>query len=304
MARETEEQYWHVIISPTQPKRRQGRGEAVAVDKDWPWIERRVLQPRREGKEIVISGQTFSWDEIDRIRITVSDEPTATTIERLRAEDRQSSVGVIRSTSPARRAAAKGRDVTDDLIEGPPGASREKGPAPIRIDARRVMVVYGRDGEARRAMFDFLRAIGLEPGEWRKLVAETGKAAPYVGEILDSAFERAAAVVVLFTPDDEAKLRDEFMTDGEPDYERRLTPQARPNVLFEAGMAFGTHPDRTVLVELGTLRPFSDVFGRHVVRLDGTAAPLRDIATRLKTAGCDIDDRGDDWTDPSRFPNR
>jgi hypothetical protein len=109
---------------------------------------------------------------------------------------------------------------------------------------------------------------------------------------------------VLFTPDDEAKLRDEFVGDNDPDYERRLTPQARPNVLFEAGMAFGIHPDRTVLVEIGQLRPFSDVFGRHVVRLNGTAGPLRDIAGRLKAAGCAVDDGGDDWADPERFPKR
>jgi hypothetical protein len=135
------------------------------------------------------------------------------------------------------RAASYAKDVTDDLIEGPPGTSAEAGAAPDRVDDRRVMVVYGRDGEARRAMFDYLRALGLEPAEWRKLVAETEKGAPYIGEILERAFERAAAVVVLFTPDDEAKLRDELLSDGDPDYERSPTPQARPNVLFEAGMA-------------------------------------------------------------------
>jgi len=64
------------------------------------------------------------------------------------------------------------------------------------------------------------------------------------------------AVVVLFSPDDEAKLRAEFLkaTDG-PD-ERTLTGQPRPNVLFEAGMAFGSKPDNTVSVQLGEMRPF------------------------------------------------
>jgi predicted nucleotide-binding protein len=153
-------------------------------------------------------------------------------------------------------------------------------------------------------MFDFLRALGLQPGEWRRLVAETGKGAPYIGEVLERAFEQAAAVLVLLTPDDEAKLRDDFVRDTDPDYERNPAGQARPNVLFEAGLAFGRHPDRTILVELGELRPFSDVFGRHVVRLDGTERPLRDIASRLETAGCAVDDSGDDWADPARFPIR
>jgi predicted nucleotide-binding protein len=277
--------YWNVIVSPKRQGKGRARDDAVAVDKDRDWIERRILQPRREGRAIAVGGHTLAWDEIERIRITVADAPSAVRIEQIRASDRASSVAMIGGPSFKWRAAAYAEDVTDDLIEGPPGTSSEAGAAPGRVDPRRVMVVYGRDGEARRAMFDYLRAPVLEPGEWRKLVAETEKGAPYIGEILERAFESAAAVVVLLTPDDEARLREEFVTERDPEHERQLTPQARPNVLFEAGMAFGVHPDRTVLVELGVMRPFSDVFGRHVVRLDGTAGPVRDIASRLKSRG-------------------
>jgi predicted nucleotide-binding protein len=170
------------------------------------------------------------------------------------------------------------------------------------VDRRAVMVVHGRNEGARRGMFTFLRALGLRPLEWGTLVAGTKKGAPYVGEVLDHAFRKAAAVVVLFTPDDEARLRESLRVASDPTYETDLTPQARPNVLFEAGMALGLHPDRTILVELGRLRPFSDVYGRHVVRLDGTERPLRDIARRLDHAGCDVDTSGDDWADPKQFP--
>jgi predicted nucleotide-binding protein len=121
--------------------------------------------------------------------------------------------------------------------------------------------------------------------------------------VLDHAFAQAKAVVVLFTPDDEAFLHRDLRGKTEPDYETELTAQARPNVLFEAGMALGVHPDRTVLVELGTMRPFSDIYGRHVVRLDHTDKPLRDIARRLKAIGCTVDDSNDDWTS-TNFPER
>jgi hypothetical protein len=276
------QQFWHVIITEKASGRARRRDDTVAVDKDREWIERRILGPRQLGEPIAVAGRTFEWDEIERVRITVSDVPSATLIEQIKERDRQSSVAVLGGPGYEWRAAHSARDVTDDVIEGPAGTSKEAGPAPSRVDPRRVMVVYGRDAEARRAMFDFLRPLALEPAEWSILVAETGKGAPYVGEILERAFERAAAVVVFFTPDDEARLRDDFLADSDPQYERELTPQARPNVLFEAGMAFGVHPDRTVLVELGELRAFSDIYGRHVVRLDGTEAPLRDIARRLR----------------------
>ena len=171
-----------------------------------------------------------------------------------------------------------------------------------RADPKAVMVVHGRNEHARQAMFEFLRRLGLKPLEWGDLIAGTGKAAPYVGEVLDYAFAAARAVVVLFTPDDEARLRDEFQYPDDESHETDLTPQARPNVLFEAGMALARHPTRTVLVELGRLRPISDLYGRHVVRLNGTEARLRDIAKRLEEAGCGVAPAADAWADPDQFP--
>jgi predicted nucleotide-binding protein len=100
---------------------------------------------------------------------------------------------------------------------------------------------------------------------------------------------------VLFTPDDEAHLRDQFRGANEPAYETELTGQARPNVLFEAGMAMGRNPDRTIIVELGTLRPFSDIAGRHTVKLSNESVARQELAQRLNTAGCPIDLSGRDW---------
>ena len=164
----------------------------------------------------------------------------------------------------------------------------------------RLFVVHGRNDGARNSMFEFLRALGLMPIEWSQAISLTGKASPYIGEILDVAFDRAQAVVVLLTPDEVTYLRSEYATgDEDPD----LTPaaQARPNVLFEAGMAMGRSPDRTVLVEIGALRPFSDVFGRHVVRLDNSAQRRKDLAQRLISAGCSVDLTGEDWLTAGDF---
>lgn len=68
-------------------------------------------------------------------------------------------------------------------------------------------------------------------------------------------------------------------------------------------MALDIHPDRSVLAELGTLRPFSHIYGRQVVRLNETDKPLGEIAHRLKAAGCPVDDSNDDWR-ATKFPER
>jgi predicted nucleotide-binding protein len=162
-------------------------------------------------------------------------------------------------------------------------------------DPRKVFVVHGRDDQARTGLFRFLRSLGLQPMEWTELVASTGRGAPYVGEVLDAGFAQAQAVVVMFTPDDQACLRPHLRQSIEPAFETRPTPQARPNVIFEAGMALGFCPDRTILVELGHLRPFSDLAGRHTVRLDNSTRKRQELANRLNTAGCAVNLGGVDW---------
>jgi predicted nucleotide-binding protein len=161
--------------------------------------------------------------------------------------------------------------------------------------------VHGRDIVARDAVFTFLRAIGIRPIEWTSALELSKKASPYVGEILEAAFSRARAIVVLMTPDDLAQLRPDLLSPSDKPYERVLTGQARPNVIFEAGMAFVTHPDRTVMVQLGNVREFSDVAGRHVVHMSNEYSRRQELAVKLRNAGCDVDTSGTDWVSAGDF---
>src|SRR5688572_22578868 len=106
------------------------------------------------------------------------------------------------------------------------------------------------------------------------------KGAPYVDQVVDAGFGNSRAVIVLLTPDDLARLRPELLSDSDAPFERRETGQARPNVLFEAGRAFSSHPDRTVMVQLGKVRPFSDIAGRHVVHMSNDADKRQELATK------------------------
>jgi predicted nucleotide-binding protein len=178
---------------------------------------------------------------------------------------------------------------------------QRKNAAPTKRRGNSVFVVHGRDEPARDALFAFLRALGLQPLEWTQAIKNTGLASPDIGAILERAFTDAVAVVVLLTPDDEARLRHEHLKSNDPSYEKNLTGQARPNVLFEAGMAFGRNPNSTVLVQLGELRPFSDLAGKHISRLGNDAKSRTELANKLANAGCNVDTSGSDWLDTIKF---
>ena len=150
---------------------------------------------------------------------------------------------------------------------------RSRGAADILTDAaaKNVFVIHGRNDEARVAVSDFLGSVGLNPIQWEAAVRETGHASPYVGQILDAAFAQARAAVVILTPDDIVTLRPDLRRPDDHPGEREYVGQPRPNVLFEAGMAMSLFEDRTIIVEIGKVKSFSDILGRHAVRLADSA---------------------------------
>lgn len=167
-------------------------------------------------------------------------------------------------------------------------------------DTKKLFVVHGRNELARRAIFDFLRSIDLKPIEWSEALALTKQGAPYIGDVLDKAFSEAQAVIVLLTGDDLARIGTRFILPNENKEE--LSPQARPNVLFEAGMAFGRHPERTILVQIGNIRNFSDIAGRHIIYLNNSVEKRQELIDRLKIAGCNVDiSNKRDWVKTGDF---
>lgn len=236
-------------------------------------LEQRFLLPYRQGRAIVTDGRTIMLSDIHRFRVYKSKREVSKF-----------------ATIPWNMM----EDVSDEFITTPPGGELESEPRPDK-NAREVFVVHGRNNAARLAMFAFLRSIHLNPLEWTEVVQRTGKPSPYIGEILNTAFSAAHAIVVVFTPDDEARLKPALWSDNEPPHETEFTGQARPNVFFEAGMAMGRSPNRTVLVEIGDLRSFSDVAGRYMIRFDGSTEKRQELASRLRDAGCPVNLEGTDW---------
>lgn len=198
------------------------------------------------------------------------------------------------SGKPSREEVSMGEDKESKMSESISSVANPK----------KIFVVHGRNEKARRAMFEFLRSIDIQPIEWGEAIKATGKGAPYIGEILNTAFSIAQAIIVLFTGDELVKLRGEYLLDDDPEYEKVLTPQARTNVIFEAGLAFGTHPDRTILVQLmkEKTKPFSDIYGRHFVKLSNETASRFELISKLKTAKCYVNfEHKKDWMTAGDF---
>ena len=162
-------------------------------------------------------------------------------------------------------------------------------------DRRNVFVVHGRNEPARRIIFDQLAAFGLRPIEWSQAVQYTNSPTPSIVDILDAAMDYARAIVVLCTPDDEARLLERYSKPDDPGYESEFTGQARQNVTWEGGMAYGRYRERTVIVQIGSLRPMTDTAGLHALRFDGSVERRKDFGDRLESAGCPVDRSGERW---------
>jgi predicted nucleotide-binding protein len=166
---------------------------------------------------------------------------------------------------------------------------------------RRVFVVHGRDGVLTERIEDLLRCVKLEPLEWETLVGASGSTAPYLGQLVARAPHLAQATLVLLSPDDIVELHPDLIQDNDLPHEQARAGQARPNVLFELGLAMMAYPDRTIVVEVGQMRPIADLGGLNVIRFDGSAVAIKKLLERLKQAGCPVEDSGTAWLSPGRF---
>jgi predicted nucleotide-binding protein len=74
------------------------------------------------------------------------------------------------------------------------------------------------------------------------------------------------------------------------------------NVIFEAGIALGAHPEKTLLIEVGDVRRISDIAGMHIPRLTNDAASRKELAERLrKKLKLKVNTTGDYWLTVGKF---
>jgi predicted nucleotide-binding protein len=180
-----------------------------------------------------------------------------------------------------------------------PGRGTERTDDPDK--ARRVFVVHGRDDRLVRSFFDLLTSVGLRPVEWETLVRASGSTSPVLGQLVAAAPHLAQATLVLLSPDDVVALHSDLYGANDSPAERARGGQARPNVLFELGLAMMAYPERTVVVEIGQMRPIADLAGLNTIHFDGSGVAIKKVLDRLTQAECPVDYSGATWLEPGRF---
>lgn len=204
--------------------------------------------------------------------------------------------GMPRHSAPAAAPAAPARAA---------GRNRTTPPKPVKKTRdNSIWVVHGRDLKLRDDMFTFLRALDLNPIEWEEAIkGAKGNANPIIGEVIDGAMHKAQGILVLFSPDEDAKLRGKYANAKDVKYGlTKLEGQPRPNVILEAGMALGAHSDKTILVQVGDIRDISDIAGKHLVLLNDSMSSRKTLAQRLRDKlKFKVNMDGDDWTKVGKF---
>ena len=160
---------------------------------------------------------------------------------------------------------------------------------------RSVFLVHGRNSQKNAKVRKFLKkGLGLNIVEWETARECVRGQRDYIYDIVLQGIEMSDVTVVLFTDDEEVRLRQEFLQASDYDSlnASNAAPrrQSRPNVYIEAGYAMGRRPKRTIFVvwpdnETGFEFP-SDFDGLHVVRFNGSAKSRETLMRRLEAARC------------------
>lgn len=223
--------FYNVIISQKSNK----SYDEVKMDLTEEEVKTRFIEPYENGESLFINGKTIPITDLDRIRITTNNSPSKEIIKQIEYEDMQSSIAVLGGPTDEWRAADRGKDVTDNYIQGAPGYKKKekknekfvKNVNSSEFSKTKVFIVHGHDINLKNDLEIFLREIKLDPIVLHRQ--------PDEGLTVIEKFERYSDVgfaFILLTPDDIAFSSSKLKL---PDNERELEYRARQNVIFEFG---------------------------------------------------------------------
>jgi predicted nucleotide-binding protein len=253
---------------------------AIRLDLTEAELEQRYLVPRAEGSPLVVKGSTIPLDDIARITIRRSIEPSSTA-----SEHTTWNAGAIETWEEA-IFPQLGEDVTDDYVVGPPGSAARRVQQPARAalggsgSPAPVFIVHGRDQARLYEVVRFLEKTTTPDSVEVRILNEAANAGQTLIEKLERVGGGAAFAVVLLTGDDEGGIA------GSREYQ----PRARQNVIIELGYFLGTigRVRVAILYEAGVELP-SDVHGMAYIPLDPGGGWKARLGKELDHAGIHVD---------------
>lgn len=195
----------------------------------------RYVEPYIFGETIVINGTTLEPMSIWKVKITQSENPLDSIIQKIEQQDQldRSPYSMLRPSAKW-RAVDMVEDVTDKFITSAPGSKKRKlneGTNQSIVNNKKVFIVHGHDTELKTDVELFLHSINLEPIVLHRQLDE--------GLTVIEKFEKHSDVVyaiILLTPDDIGFSVSETV---KPEEERLIEYRARQNVIFEFGYFLG-----------------------------------------------------------------
>lgn len=168
---------------------------------------------------------------------------------------------------------------------------------------KRIFVVHGRNRSMRTAMFNFLKAIGLEPLDWLSLRKLTGRATPFTLDVVRKGMKSAWATIVIWNPEERDHLLPSFWGANTKKMDQQYANQPRPNVILEAGMALSLMPRKVIFVHCGDARIISDLEGLNVLRSTDDVVDRHTLVHTLHSIKCDVQFKGEAWRSAGNFRN-
>lgn len=167
-------------------------------------------------------------------------------------------------------------EVEEDWLESARASDDANADDEVVHKSNRVFIIHGHDEAVRETVARFLEKLDFQP---IILHEQANK-----GRTIIEKFEEHADVpfaVVLLTPDDVGKLKDE---------KSDLKPRARQNVILELGFFLGRlGRERVCPLVKGDVETPSDYDGVVYTKLDGAGAWKMKLVQELKAAGFGVD---------------
>lgn len=276
--------FYHVRITEKSSK-----NDEVKLDLSEEKLELQFLTPYYNGEPIIVNGKTITPNNIERIKISKSENDSQAIIRSLEAEDRNSSVVFIGGPSYKWQVVDRGTDITDDLIKGGPGYKKSeiKSSKTSSINKGKVFIVHGHDDILKNQLELFIKNIGLEPIVLHRQPDKGLTIIEKLEENTDVGFS-----FVLLTPDDVGFLVEDFKKVREEKDIEKLIPsyRARQNVIFEFGYLvgkLGRHKVCCVYKE-GVVLP-TDISGLLYKKVEQSVEDIGfSLIKELKAAGLEV----------------